>query len=178
MQEGGLRVGRKDFLVLIGSKTQLAMEYEIVPSVGSVVLGHFCMWAEGTRIGNFEDVVVLTAVQAQVERSLGLSGTRTNLSLFEGEKNETTRVLVDALYGKGGDDDISFSLSYRGFNLTDLGISSFDGIYVFLVDSDAGQRLLWRKINDVKAIDAYLPQLTFEGVARDYLEKFIGRLKR
>ena len=55
--------------MLIGLKALLAIEYELVPSVGHAILGHFCMWANNRMIGNYADIVVLTAVQGHLEDS-------------------------------------------------------------------------------------------------------------
>src|SRR5437868_15190651 len=110
--------------MLVGQKNQLSLEYEIIPSVGQWVLGHFCMWAHGHRIGDFSDVLVLTAVQAQVERSLAFSERRSNPEFATASAAEATQILDEALYGEGGDLESATaeSLKYGCHNLKEIGI--------------------------------------------------------
>src|SRR6185312_10033027 len=99
--------------MLIGLKDQLAMEYLIVPASDSAILGHFCVWAHGRRIGDFSDVVVLSAVQAQIERSLQFADRRFDVDLFAADKADAMRILEEALYGEGGDLEESTRLSLK-----------------------------------------------------------------
>ena len=157
--------------MLIGSKKLLSMECEIVPSTGDTTLGHFCMWADNQMIGDFSDVLVLGAVEAQIERSLLFSGDRRDPELLLANKTEAARILHDALYGEGGDLEISreLSLKYGRFNLKELGISSFDGLFVFLIDCDSFQRLLWWDTHDGNIKEFQLPPLEYDRIAREYL---------
>ena len=158
--------------MLIGIREQLAMEYQIIESSGEVVLGHFGLWAQGQRVGNFSDVVVLTAVQAQVERSLQRSDQRTDPYLFEADKAVAFETIRDIIYGAAGESDVPRSVRYGCFNLTDLGISAFDGLYVFLVAGLRGQRLLWAEVGSTAANEAKLPAGTYETLAQEYLRSF------
>lgn len=160
--------------MIVGRKDELAIEYEIVPSVGKAILGHFCVWARDQRIGDFSDTVVLTAVCAQVSRSLKFADRRFNSHLYKLDKYEAVRVIRNALYGKNRDLEESEALArkYGCFNLTDLGISAFDGLYVFLISYEAGQRLLWSRVDGGETFDAHLALNAYEAIAESFLRQF------
>ena len=150
------------------------MEYQIISASDSTILGHFCVWAHSRRIGKFSDVVVLRAVEAQMERSLQFADERLDLDLFAADRADAMRILEEALYGEGGglEGSTRLALRYGRFNLTELGISSFDDLYVFLVSGALEQRLIWRGTNDVEVMEARFPAGTYEAVAHEYLRAF------
>jgi len=154
--------------MLIGEKEKLALEYEIVPSSGHAILGHFRMWADRHEIGDFEDVVVLTAVQAQIEHSLRVADRLADSALLAADKAEAVRIIQAALYGRS----VPLSLEYARFNLTEVGLTSFDTLWVFLIATPAEQRLLWRKKKGLDVGEVGFPVGTYETVAHEFLRVF------
>ena len=154
--------------MLIGSRENLAFESEIYAVDERYVFGHFCMWARGARIGDFSDVIMLSALEAQLERSLLFSGRRFYPEFANLEPRRVVELLYQALYGKGGDTD-SLAERYGPANLTELGISAFDNLLVFLVDRADAQ---WLMCTDPSVQDIFAAQfshLTFDSLAREYL---------
>ena len=154
--------------MLVGASEQFAMEYEIVPSPGRAILGHFRMWANGREIGDFQDVLVLTAVQAQIEHSLRFADRLADPALLAADKADAVRIIQETLYGAS----VPLSLKYARFNLTDVGLTSFDRLWVFLIATPTEQRLLWRKKKGLDVGEVGFPVGTYETVAREFLRVF------
>jgi hypothetical protein len=159
--------------MLIGSKQQLAMEYEIVPSSGSAILGHFCMWINGYMIGDLSDTFVLTVAQGGIENSLECSDQRIDSALFAMEKAEAMSFLRDVLYGETGmKDPVATWSKYRCFNLKQFLISSTKNLWIFLIADSTQQRLLWCRDDQREVVEAKFPTGTYEAVAREFLREF------
>jgi hypothetical protein len=166
--------------MIVGSKQQLAIEFEIVPSTGDVILLRFCLWAADRMIGNFGEVIVLTAVQAQIERLLHINLPRTDPELSTASKVNAMETLREALYGEGGDlqESTRLALKYGRFNLKEIGISSFDELFIFLIDAEDRQRLIWQGTAEDEVYEAVFAKGAFERVAQEFLDLLKGQISK
>jgi hypothetical protein len=155
--------------MLTGLKGVLAFEHEITLADGLYNFAHFCLWAANKPIGQYEDVVMLEAVQAQLDRLLLLSPRRALPELFEKSPIEIFYHLHDALYCNHEPKVVdAFVLRYEATNLTELGISSFDNLFVFLVNRQHDEVLTWRHADGEEPDFAILPPMTFDITAKAY----------
>ncbi len=165
--------------MLVGSKTELAFEHMHHASEG-IPLGHFRMWAQGTEIGQFGEVVVLGAVVAELQQALSFSGERSFSEFDALRPSAVFRNLHDKLYGDQDLGSAEFNARrYRSTNLSDLGNSSFDDLFVFLVDQHDCQWLMWSDASLDKISVAVLDVEAFDKLAAAYsnllAEELLGK---
>jgi len=162
--------------VLVGSKNQLAIEYEIVgppPSLST----RLCMWANGHIVGDFSNphLQLLGVVEYWLEVELKNAKRKYHPELVAQPKEEAFGVLHNAIYG--GDNETwetveALSIKYGGCDLKE-GLCSFDGWFVFLVSGNSEQRLLWRR-DGAGVMEAKFPADTFETIASECLRAIVA----
>ena len=130
---------------------------------------HFCLWAMGQQIGDFAEVSLLGAIEGQVERSLLFTGNRFRRDLDQKSPEHTFRIIHAALYGDDERDSDVLSREYGGSNLSDLGASAFDDLFVFLVDRPRDQLLVWRSAAGQHVCSATLPPRCYDVSAAAFL---------
>lgn len=156
--------------MLVGTKDILAFEHRILPErADGYVLGNFCLWAAGQRIGDFDDVQIMGAVAAQIEGALQDSGKRFHPELLPMNSDTVFRYLHNAVYGEGGGRPYDQVAKYQANDLSGLGVVGFDDLFVFLVDYPDGQGLHWAdshlKVISHARFDAY----AFDRLAQEYM---------
>src|SRR5438477_11258142 len=113
---------------IIGDKSRLAFESTSKAESICGPLGHFCLWAGGNRVGDFDDVVVLRGVQGEVEKSLSYGGARMDESLSNISGESVLDVIREGIFGEGGSiaEVIRDDRHFRRFYIGELGLPAFD----------------------------------------------------
>lgn len=154
-------------LVVAGTPAVLAVEVEPEQPVDPEwVLGRFCLWVSGARIGDQEDVVTLKAVIAWWRSFVGDGESRWDEQLAGLEADAAFQLLYGSRFGDFPPSPVPDA---DRFFVEQLGMSAFDAYDVLLVDDPQGQqRLTWRH-RDGPVQTAVLEPLSMQRVGREFV---------
>jgi len=168
-------------MALVGDRSSFAIEWEetAVDESRRWVRGHFCFWANGERIGQYEEELSLGDRAYWLRKFLSRAHER-QLPALDGQPMEEVFAYIHGLEGAPNPqrDWILDSHLRNVFYLDAVGGDAFlDHIDAILVnDESAGvQRLIWRDRGDwcdgaeSRLSEAHLSDHTFDEVARQFL---------
>lgn len=177
-------------MATVGNKAIVAIEWEKTQkSADGYQYAHFCFWIKGERIGDFEDVVILSTTVKYLEmflkhydrRTIGGLCARSKEDIFNyihesvmftvspHEKlHESLDSAKDELFNEYSDS----SLLRERFHLDDVGGAAFMDKYNIILFNDTSmqsQRLIWRNLCDMKIHEFSLTENHFDQVAIQFL---------
>jgi hypothetical protein len=135
--------------MIFGDKYEFAIEFCWEQVIDNQNFGRFFLWMHGERIGDPEDDgVYLNGCINWLIDCYEESRNRREPSLYEMDANSAKEILRSALasFGPGASHlHRQFGDLYGRFYVGHIGMSSFDVLYLTLVENESGaQRFIWR----------------------------------
>lgn len=156
----------------IGSPGLAAIEYEIEePRDEKWVFGRFRLHVRGEEVGDWDDVVTLSAVVAWWRAFVDSDTERWDEQLEGLGPTEVFERLRDAVYSE--DDGERIGSAFARFHVNQLGMSSFDPFVVLLVEPPGPEQwLLWRReAGDDVVHDVRLPAGTLQAIGSEFVRE-------
>ena len=159
-----------------GSRERFAIEADIDDCIGSDVVGKFCFWLYGERVGDWKDAALLHGCVAGLRSFCKDETDWYEPGIWDLDACEVFRLLYEipmsVRYGEG---------PVRGapnrFTLSHLGSSSFEKFDVFLIKNECGfERCIWREYPKREIHDCRFDPNEMESVAKDFCDVFDRRL--
>ena len=160
---------------LIGTKDVFAIEYEFdetaVARNEHWLHGRMCFWIGGTQVGDFGGTATLAVALALFPDLLADSGKRNDEGLFRLPASAAVDRIFSALSIDSGQSNAQVSRDeafYSRFRAVPAGFDIFDNWDVYLIEDQAGGRLLFRKVGGPVG-EATLPVGEFDRVVQDFV---------
>jgi hypothetical protein len=156
----------------VGHQSQFAIEWEIDEVNPPWIIGHIRFWAHDQPIGNWDDFTSLNGCANWLCVFASEPENRFEPDLLSRSKEEIFHLLYAsfmydlAMGSRGGEEP--FEGTYRRFNISHLGMSSFDRYVVLLVEEPQRQRLVWQSSEDYLVKEAMLPSGEMQRVAQEF----------
>jgi hypothetical protein len=150
-----------------GDPKLFAIECAIEETNGAWVLGHLRFWVNGQAVGNWDDYVDLAGCITWLRQFIADSEDRVSPYWFEEPALDVFRELCDSVMQ--GNYSPEKADAFRRFNISHLGMSSFDLFDMLLLeDRLLGQRCLWRDSRTREVHEAKLPPRTMQRVSAEF----------
>ena len=129
---------------IFGDRSRFAVEYDLDDDHGGEwLLGRFCYWCGGARIGDFELGTSLRDVLFQLERIAGDAGRRTNPRFRGVSADQVFNLLNAALFGPGSFTQSEVANEEQWARHVILpSVDVFDGWSGFLIEEPSSARLI------------------------------------
>lgn len=162
--------------MVVGHLDDFAIEWEIVESVDTWLLGHIRFWVQGQELGDWDDLADLKGCrnwlysfahtpQNRFEAALGLLHKEAIFSLLFDSVMPVIAGSATSAYPPFPNVETRFHISY-------LGMSSFDHFDILLLESSEWQRILWRNAHDMIVKEAYLLPQTIQKMVKQFCLEF------
>ena len=159
-----------------GIRERFAIEADIDDCIDRSIIGKFCFWLYGERLGDWKDAALLNGCVGGLRSFCQEDADWYEPGIWDLDASEVFQLLYE----------IPMSVPYgeepvRGapnrFTLSHLGLSSFEKFDVFLIKSDCGfERCVWREYPKREIHDCRFEPGEMENVARDFCEVYDRRL--
>ena len=161
--------------MIVGNRERFAIEAEVGDKVDDWVFGRFRFWLCGHAVGNWSDAADLKGCVAWLRTFANTTRDRFEPA-FEGmAAREIFRLAFDSVMAGSGiaSDEQAIPNAYSRFNITRLGMSSFDNVALLLVkDRNGGERCLWREHGSTEIGECALWRNEMETVAAQFCDAF------
>lgn len=173
---------------ILGDQSTFAIQCEVSDLMYDPPQAHLRVWIGDKPVGDYEDVIILSASVSYLLDFLKFTGDRYEPDLDEKSKKEVFQLIFDSVIytvpaGKTlseivanhnpSDHDIQppYENIEKRFHLESFGMSSFlDKYNLILVETrNKKQRLIWRALSDMELHEILLEPMTFETVANQFL---------
>jgi hypothetical protein len=166
-------------MIVAGNREEFAVMAEINGQYPDFLYGSFQFQFHGESCGNWEDEAHLNACYGWLREFSQTSMPRFEAGLLDVSCVEIFHRLVKPVLVGMRDDDGSVPEIYNGtfarFHITHIGMSSFDGFVVVLIENSDAQRCVWAKCDDWLAgiiKEAVYPSGYMQRVAGEFCELF------
>jgi hypothetical protein len=131
------------------------------------IIGHIRFWARAQSIGNWDDYAALDGCAYWLGEFVTRAERRFEPDLLGKSKDEVFHILYDSFMGRltGREPYVD---TYGRFNISRLGMSSFDKYVVLLIEEPQQQRLVWQSSDDYVVKEALLPSGEMQRVAHAF----------
>lgn len=160
---------------IFGSRERIALQAELLEPAGQSVVGHICIWANGMRIGNYEEAVLLSPIADFLRGTIRRRNRQIEAELeslpperiLEAVKNEIFRETG----GKPKSEDTSRrpGKRYRELCICPNGCEAFDGELAVLIDRNQGESFIWQDFADKNIRELRLVPGEYGDVVRSFL---------
>jgi len=160
---------------IFGSKERIAVQAEVLAPAGQSVVGHICLWADGMRIGNYEEAVLLSPIADFLRGTIRRRDRRISAELASLPPEQILEAVKNALSGKAGGEPQTGDASRRGWEryrqlcICPNGCEAFDGELAALIERDGGESLIWQDFTDKRIRELRLAPEEYENVVRSFL---------
>lgn len=168
--------------MLIGDKQNFAIEMEILDIVDGWIFGTFIFWLANVIVGNPEDKTVdLKGCINWLRDFVENPKNRFEPDLYDMDRNQVFLRLVTSI--TPGKQDVCFSEEYyediySRFHIEHLGMSSFDGVSIILIENDAKQqRCIWQQ-GDKEVNEVFLAERRIEELAIKVIDFFETEIRK
>jgi hypothetical protein len=163
-----------------GNMQQFAIEITVGQVVDEWVFGTFLFWVGGVSVGNQSDTSVdLNGCIRWLGELASDPRERYEPGLFLKSNDEIWRLLVrPVLASFGTEEEEAYPNTFGRFHISHVGMSSFDGFTILLLNDEKGrERLLWQ-CGSGKVMSKCLGVGTVESVSMDAVAWFRNELAR
>jgi hypothetical protein len=156
-----------------GQTERFAVECEVTLPPSSFLFGHICLWVGGERLGDFSQLVILTAPAFFFRDLLRFTGQRYDPVFESMSGTEALDFLHRVLYD---DEDATLQESrqlqqrFARYCLCPGGGEAFDGEFVACIEYLNKDRLIWRSHHNAAIGDLFLDHGEIEDVLRSFLK--------
>lgn len=163
--------------MLFGAKESFAIDCELLVGHGfrsDQPFGHVIFWAGNEKIGNQDEVTMISGLASFLRRSSGWTGRRSRADLFKKPALAVLSEIETAVFGehyRDADDAWWGSADLRKFVVCPNGSESFDGWLAVIVEGTNSDRLIWREdAQPAEAREATLQKSTYSSVITSFLD--------
>jgi hypothetical protein len=157
---------------ILGDKSRFAIEYQLDSPTAGYPGGYICLWAAGSRIGDFDEYVLLGVPEDFFRRCLAHAGQRQAPALNERSKEEILRVVHAALFDEPGatfGQGEEAERRFRKLCMCPGAGKPFDGEFAVLLEELDACRFIWRDKETNIAREVELASGEFEEVVKAFL---------
>lgn len=176
---------------IFGDKSIFAIDCEESRVISGSTYINFQFWSGGIRIGDYEDEISLSSCLGYFSDFLSFSGQRYEPDLDKMDKEDVFKAIYDSIVFTIPDHvsmgevlsgeyvmEIPVTPKFENiqerFHLDSIGMSSFqDKFSIILIETESRfERLIWRKITDMKIQEVILPPNYFETISKQFIFSF------
>jgi NAD-dependent DNA ligase len=160
---------------IFGSKERIAVQAELLEPAKQFVIGHICLWADGLRIGNYEEAVLLSPIADFLRGTIRHRDRRVDAELAGLPAKQILENLKNALSGEtGGESQSGDALRrswerYRELRICPNDCEAFDGEWAVLIEQGGGESFIWHDFIDKHAREVRLAPGEYAEVVRLFL---------
>ncbi len=162
--------------MIVGNKNDFAIEAVVEKKVDDWVFGRIRFWIAGYEIGDWNDSADLKGCVQWLLDFVSNPHDWFHQDLYSSSTAEFFRIIFGEENASEEDDDDYEEVienAYGRFNISHLGMSSFEKYDCFLVKNEMGaERVVWRSVGDPKLYEAIFPPNTLESVALSFCGEF------
>lgn len=132
--------------ILIGSRPQFGIEYELLPgeqACGSWMFGKCCYWIADQMVGDYDLGASLGDVLTCLPWIVGDNGKRDEPRLYALSASEVMNILDDILWRGGVEDGVKVHVDTPARFKIEPDIDVFDGFRAYCVSDGRAARLMW-----------------------------------
>ncbi len=168
--------------MLIGNQFRFAIEYEVSWITDNATYGNILFWANGESLGDWDDVAMINGCVHWLDKFAAKSVIRYHPVLEGMSKEDIVRHLHDSFNAFSPNEptqvskifDYGQAIPNTVFDISRLGMSSFDRYAVLLIEDGKQQRLVWQSNIDDIVREAYLPNGEMQKIAKEFCDVIRG----
>lgn len=167
--------------MLVGDRGRFAIEYELdhlpsgsaglEPGLGHWMFGRIRWWCGGEKIGRYQPNTAIRDVAAAADRMLVSDNARRSPALMALPAREVAHIVTEALFADNDRSDAQIAADGAHYWPFFVGprTESFEPWDIFVVEDEAGARLMWGLAGLREVRECSLRRGEFAGVLRDFL---------
>jgi hypothetical protein len=166
--------------MIFGEKDKFAVECLVTNKSASdnVIFGKIFIWLGHEKVGDESVDVVLNVPAREFNESISFSGDRQNKNLGKMTKDEVINFLDQILWEDNDpslsiEDIINLEGEYSKYNICTNFSESFDGESIYLIETEKGERFVWKLFGEEFAREIYLENSTYERVVGDFINWYL-----
>lgn len=164
-------------MMLIGDRARFAIEFECDPVASDAepvpwMFGRIRWWCGGMTLGRYEPCTAIDEIAVTVRRLLGSEAGRYDPELMAAPAGDVARIVTEALFSDSDRSDEQIAADgerYWPFFVSPR-TEHFDPWDIFVVEDDAGARLIWGPAGRPNVSECGLRRGEFAGVLRGFLK--------
>jgi hypothetical protein len=163
--------------MIIGNTLRFAVEFELENDYkGQWLLGKFCYWINGERVGDYDLGTSLRDILFQLETVVRDNGNRFSNSFFTLHSYELFEKLNEALYGNNNYDNIPEEEQWSRFDICPI-IDVFNNWKIFMINNSNHARIIYKNISKKRIFEGELDLGEFENVIKESYDKINNMLQ-
>jgi len=161
--------------MIFGSPEHFALEAEALEPAGDAVVAHICLWADGLRIGDYAQPVLLRPIADLFRKSTRRRDRDIDAELSGLAPEQILTAIKAALFDEGEnelpiDDTMRRRWErYRQLLICPNGCEAFDGELAVLVHHEDGESFIWEDFRDKRVHERRLAPGDYERVITMFL---------
>jgi len=158
---------------IFGSTARFALQVELLESARKFVVVHICLWADGMRIGDCAQPVLLSPIADFFRGTIRVQDRCVDPEHVDLSPEQILGVVLDVLFSDArGKQDTTWRRRmerYRGLCICPNGCEAFDGEAAVLVARDGSESFIWRDFTDKRVREQRLAPGEYGAVVRLFL---------
>lgn len=160
---------------IFGSTAHIAVQVELLEPAGEFPVCHICLWADGMRIGDYQQTVLLSPIADFFRSTIGSHDRRIDDELGGLSPEQIVAAVKTVLFDDAGS-ELPYDETrlrrlerYRKLCICPNGCEAFDGELAVLIEREAGESFIWQDFTDKRVRELRLAQGDYEAVVRMFL---------